>query len=396
MKGVKLFLPASFLLAMVLIFSCGEYAEVPYEQRLFETVTDSRDGKRYKALKIGNQTWMAENMNYAAEGSRCYKDLESNCNTYGRLYSWDASKEACPAGWHLPTNYEWTVLINYAGGRNKAGLNLKANSDLWKVNNSTDESGFSALPSGFYFPATEAQIAAGNDGFWSMGITAKLWSTAQTYTIEGEKEDISWTANNNADILSSVRCVRHDNLIWDLYTHRNLVITGGSWYKDIGENASPADFSCSATSCPWIDNNNGRITINYSQYNGGSWMAFGGVAFFWRPDSLVAPEVWGTHTGLCVEYALEGEGNFFVQIEAGDKYEYDHYRILMPKKSEVGKEFFKFNDFEQEGWGPATTLEEAKQHSRGIQFQGKLVTSTPVTGAKATLTLKSIRWDSCD
>ena len=82
-----------------------------------ETFTDSRDGKTYKTVKIGNQTWMAENLNFTtAEGSWCYDDDTVNCNKYGRLYSWETARDVCPAGWHLPSKAEFETLLSNVGG----------------------------------------------------------------------------------------------------------------------------------------------------------------------------------------------------------------------------------------------------------------------------------------
>lgn len=136
------------------------------------TVKDSRDGKIYKIVKIGNQTWMAENLNYKTEYSYCLYDIASNCTKYGRLYTWGAAMDGmgiwssngkgcdgygekcspkypvrgvCPEGWHLPSNDEWNDLFKAAFGREGAGEVLKSRSD-WKKG--MDGLGFSALRAG--------------------------------------------------------------------------------------------------------------------------------------------------------------------------------------------------------------------------------------------------------
>jgi uncharacterized protein (TIGR02145 family) len=116
------------------------------------TFTDSRDGQKYKTVKIGNQTWMAENLRFNVGNSWCYENSVDSCKKYGRLYDWNMAKIACPKGWHLPSNDEWTELATVIGS-SVAGKKLKSTHG-WKsfdtVNtaNGTDDFGFSALPTG--------------------------------------------------------------------------------------------------------------------------------------------------------------------------------------------------------------------------------------------------------
>jgi len=115
----------------------------------FDTFTDPRDGKVYKTVKIGEQIWMAENLNYECEGSVCYNNDPANGEKYGRLYDLETAKKACPPGWHLPTMPEWNTLIREIGGIEMAGKYLKAQSGWHNDCNGTDKFGFSALPGGY-------------------------------------------------------------------------------------------------------------------------------------------------------------------------------------------------------------------------------------------------------
>jgi len=84
-------------------------------QNYQSSLIDSRDNKQYKTTTIGNKTWMAENLNYNANGSKCYKNNSQNCTKYGRLYDWNTAKNVCPNYWHLPSRSEWDALIKATG-----------------------------------------------------------------------------------------------------------------------------------------------------------------------------------------------------------------------------------------------------------------------------------------
>jgi len=130
--------------------------------------TDARDGKTYRTVQIGGQTWMAENLNHQTDKSVCYANEESNCQKYGRLYYWDDAMKACPAGWHLPSDAEWTALTDFVGGREVAGTKLKSKTGWYTVKAykaATDDYGFSALPGG-YGGSGGGFYNAGNYGYW--------------------------------------------------------------------------------------------------------------------------------------------------------------------------------------------------------------------------------------
>jgi uncharacterized protein (TIGR02145 family) len=154
------------------------------------TITDSRDGKTYKTVKIGEQWWMAENLAYdVGDGSWAYNNDESNVKTYGRLYKWKAAKIACPSGWHLPTDDEWKQMEMAIGmsqseaddtgwrGTNE-GTKLKATSGWIDNGNGTDDYGFSGLPGGYRYPGGSF-ITIGSTGVWwsaTMYPTSTAWS----------------------------------------------------------------------------------------------------------------------------------------------------------------------------------------------------------------------------
>jgi len=178
------------------------------------TFTDPRDKKTYKTAKIGEQVWMAENLNYAAESSKCYNDSTAYCEKYGRLYNWNTAMKSCPSGWHLPSKDEWQTLVNFAGGIRVAGKKLKA-AEGWKYSDEinknkysgygTDDYGFSALPGGY----------GSFDGSFGGGDDLILWtsSTAEDSNgayLSGTLHDRDGIGGGDYDknFLHSVRCLK--------------------------------------------------------------------------------------------------------------------------------------------------------------------------------------------
>jgi len=118
---------------------------------------DMRDNKRYLTVRIGKQTWMAQNLDFETEGSWCFGQIKKSCLQYGRLYQWDAV--ACPDGWHLPSMAEMTALHDFAKAKADAvgkgvGTILKSTS-MWDddeeddVSKGMDMLGFEARPAGY-------------------------------------------------------------------------------------------------------------------------------------------------------------------------------------------------------------------------------------------------------
>jgi uncharacterized protein (TIGR02145 family) len=131
---------------------------------------DSRDGKTYKWVKIGDQIWMAENLNFITSTPNwCYESNINNCITFGRLYDWESAQLACPNGWHLPSDDEWNILVNFFGGENIAGGMMQAvinnNGMPNKMTNNSIE--FNALFGGFLYDRGIFQNKGSSAYFWT-------------------------------------------------------------------------------------------------------------------------------------------------------------------------------------------------------------------------------------
>ncbi len=212
---------------------------------------DDRDGKTYKTVKIGEQEWMAENLNYDVQNyessyrSWCYdnkdgKDGEvDNCQKYGRLYRWSVVidsltlandsaitcghrslgegscsipnkwKGICPTGWHVPTLKEWNDLIKYVGGSDIAGKKLKS-SEGWESLggiNGSDEVCFAGLPVGYKL-GTKFYDVSNNMKFWAAN--AYEYSTVSAYAVQGHYryEWFQSTTETVGPTAVAVRCIK--------------------------------------------------------------------------------------------------------------------------------------------------------------------------------------------
>ncbi len=203
-----------------------------------KTLEDLRDGRTYRTVTIGSQTWMAENLNYdyneGTAKSYCLYGKADSCAKYGRLYQWSAAMDSaavfstagkgcgygktcsvsgmvrgvCPGGWHLPTIDEWSTLLTTVGGESVAGTKLKSSNGWRSGGNGTDDYGFSALPGG----------RRSNDGnFYNEGDYAYFWSSGEYDSYDAfylylyysnDNARLSWFYKNYA---RSVRCLQDSN-----------------------------------------------------------------------------------------------------------------------------------------------------------------------------------------
>jgi uncharacterized protein (TIGR02145 family) len=195
------------------------------------TVTDI-DGNLYHTITIGTQVWLVENLkttryndgasiplitessawgNLDTPGYCWYDNDAANKDTYGSLYNWFAVNNGnlAPAGWHVPTDAEWTMLTTFLGGESIAGGKLKETGwSHWRTPNAgaTNESGFTALPAG-HRDINGTFSAMDDDGYWwsvsEYGTTGKAWYRNMNYNYAGVVSVSSNKKNGH-----SVRCIK--------------------------------------------------------------------------------------------------------------------------------------------------------------------------------------------
>ena len=212
------------------------------------TMTDERDGKTYKTVKIGTQTWMAENLNYAYTDvpykyiykdssyisdstSWCYNDDPAKCTQYGRLYTWAAAMDSvgmwsangkgcgyttecsltypvrgvCPEGWHLPTTAEFEKLFNAVGGESTAGKMLKSTSGWWSRYNGADACAFSALTAGYRNRHGRSNEEGFDASFWSSTEDESNYAYKMELVFNSDEAYLLYDSKNKG---FSVRCVK--------------------------------------------------------------------------------------------------------------------------------------------------------------------------------------------
>jgi uncharacterized protein (TIGR02145 family) len=163
----------------------------------FGSVSDT-EGNTYKTILIGSQTWMAENLKTTRYNNgdligldqRAYFWDENYVPVYGRLYTWYAASDhrnVCPSGWHVPVDADWDSLSAFLGGPDIAGGKMKTTGVVrwWPENEgATNESGFSALPGGYYSIYGD-YLNLGQGGGW--------WSSMEADHLEGSLRSLSYS-----------------------------------------------------------------------------------------------------------------------------------------------------------------------------------------------------------
>ncbi len=187
---------------------------------------DSRDDRKYQTVTIGSQTWMAENLNYEADGSYCYQEWDLDyCNQYGRLYTWAsavAKKEyecgpagadcdlpslvrgVCPKGWRLPTTDDFKTLFDAVGGMDVAGRMLKSTSE-WSGNDNQDSYGFGVLPGGMMMSLSSYDFMGIYAFYWTS--TVEMFGAASSITFDGYDDKVSINDVDYRGHGYSIRCI---------------------------------------------------------------------------------------------------------------------------------------------------------------------------------------------
>ena len=223
---IHVYTASLLVLLLFLLSGCEKKKEVP------EEVLDT-DGNIYHTVVIGNQVWIVENLkttryndgtsiplvtgntewiNLTTPGYCWYDNDITNKETYGAFYNWYAvqTNKICPAGWHVPSDSEWTALTDFLGGESTAGGKLKeAGTMHWDSPNTgaTDESGLTLLPGGFRGAQGVCYFIGYWGQFWTS--TSPFESVAYYRMMAADSETVDNGKGNAIQRLCglSVRCV---------------------------------------------------------------------------------------------------------------------------------------------------------------------------------------------
>ncbi len=188
----------------IALFSLALFFTFPAFGQEQGSFTDDRDGTTYKTVKIGRETWMAENMKYIADEISCKTDSKhgSSVKNYGCLYSWADAQKVCPIGWHLPSRVELGRLLIQVGEGAEGSAALRDSA----FKEGQNGSGFSALPAGTYSQGSYFEFGQ-SAYFWSATECDAEGANAYAMFLNYDKVSAQHCHNQITDALS-VRCVK--------------------------------------------------------------------------------------------------------------------------------------------------------------------------------------------
>ncbi len=219
------------IVALLLLFSANSCSkDVPADEPdFYGTWIDTVDGMVYRTLRLGDQIWMADNINRGEmiPGTRdqsdngtmekyCYDDNTVLCEKYGGLYQWgeavqysatESSRGICPDGWHIPSDSEWKILEIFLGmADGHAGELLWRTLDQGRTIHSGSETGFEALMGGNRFLTGSFNHIGSAGYFWTSSEAGDRHAWRRGI---GRGEQGIYRATNHMDFGFSVRCVKY-------------------------------------------------------------------------------------------------------------------------------------------------------------------------------------------
>jgi len=222
----------------------------------FGEMTDERDGHVYKTVKIGEQIWMTENLNYAYPKqdsssdsvSWCYNNEPDSCAKYGRLYTWEASMDCytkhysncsiyirdktssesqiqgiCPQNWHIPSVNEWDTLL---GLLNNFTTDLKPANGWLDGDNDSNNFEFSILPAGMLYDCRLTGLMSECETLDDQGnYISRFWDYIG-------QETCFWAPNQSTDMLSDLGPITYyENAFASCFSKNNKVFSSGYYEK---------------------------------------------------------------------------------------------------------------------------------------------------------------------
>lgn len=375
-------------------------------------ITDSRDGQVYKTVKIGNQTWMAQNLNYADSvatpslkgKTQCAEKAsdEPDCNVLGRLYTYAAAIDSvalsvggntcgygancylgeayqgiCPEGYHLPTKQDWQELLNHNSNN---GTSLRAATSLWGTPEPEDSYGFSALPFG--------------SGDWGWNVSPMMGVSPEDpgyyYGVKFEKSEGAFTLQPEPkEWAAAVRCVKTEpipaginstDLIWNGGIKQQNHLRDYTWVS--GAAKASIQFPAPLTSEDLISEDiiakcRGGICGKVGSLSEEAYIGF-------DVDASANLEEWG---GVCLTYKASTDSIImYLGTGGGADTAYSHsigwnlYHVTLPAtETEATKCFSWLDDFTQYWEGSGNVKIDAYlPHVRDLSFRF----TSDVDGAK--------------